>query len=188
MVSEGAARLALDLRVVLESWTPPTEGQDSLRVSYLRHLADHPDAVLKSGPPAHFTASCIVLDRTGEQVLLTHHRRANAWFQFGGHLEDGDSGLHAAATREAREESGLEDLVPLSRPVALDRHALVGDFGACREHLDVRFAAVAPEGSAPATSAESHDVRWWPVAELPAFAEPALVDHVRLAQRALALA
>lgn len=188
MVSEVAAHLPADLRAVLEGWAAPSPEQDRLRGSYLRHLDAHPDAVLKAGPPVHFTASCIVLDVRGERVLLTHHKRANAWFQFGGHLEPADTGIHAAAAREAREESGIGGLVPLGEPVALDRHALVGDFGRCREHLDVRFAAVAPEGASPATSEESHDVRWWPVAELPAFAEPALVAHVRWAQRALALA
>jgi 8-oxo-dGTP pyrophosphatase MutT (NUDIX family) len=187
-VSDVAAHLAADLRAVLDGWSAPTQAQESLRAAFIAHLEAHPDAVLKAGPPAHFTASCFVLDGTGEQVLLTHHKRANAWFQFGGHLEPGDGGVHAAATREAREESGIAALLPLPRPVALDRHALVGDFVHCREHLDVRFAALAPEGAAHTTSEESHDVRWWPVAELPAFAEPALVAHVRLAQQALSLA
>ena len=49
----------------------------------------------------------------------------------------------------------------------LDRHTLVGSFGACREHLDLRFAAVAPQGARARVSAESHDVRWWPVDALP---------------------
>ena len=42
-----------------------------------------------------------------------------------------------------------------------DRHALAGDFGTCREHLDVRFVAVVPRGEQPAVSEESLDVRWW---------------------------
>ena len=79
-------------------------------------------------------------------ALLTLHRRANAWFQLGGHLEPGDASLWAAARREAREESGIDALEPLPQPVQLDRHVLVGSFGSCREHLDVRYAAVAPPG------------------------------------------
>ncbi len=188
MVSEPSARLGADLRTVLGHWSAPTAAQDALRTDYLRHLDAHPDAVLKTGPPVHFTASCIVLDRSGEQILLTHHKRANAWFQFGGHLEPEDPSVLAAATREAREESGIEDLAPLPAPVALDRHALVGDFGRCREHLDIRYAALAPEGASHARSAESHDVRWWTLGELSAFAEPALVAHAHLAQQALARA
>ena len=187
MGSDPEAPLVADLRTVLAGWVAPSAGQAELRDSFLLHLDAHPDAVLRSGPPAHFTASCIVLDASGERVLLTHHKRANAWFQFGGHLEPADAGVHAAATREAREESGIRALTPLPRPVAVDRHALVGDFVHCREHLDVRFAALAPDGASFSTSEESHEVRWWAVAELPAFAEPVLVAHVRLAQEALGL-
>ena len=102
----------------------------------------------KAGPPAHLTGSCVVLDATGRHVLLTHHRKADAWFQLGGHLEAGDASLWAAARREGREESGLAALEPLAVPVQLDRHVLVGSFGRCREHLDVRYAAVAPAGVA----------------------------------------
>jgi hypothetical protein len=40
---------------------------------------------------------------------------------------------------------------------------LSGDFGRCREHLDIRYAAIAQAGAEPRVSAESLDVRWWPV-------------------------
>ena len=95
------------------------------------------------------------------------HRRANAWFQFGGHLETADPSVWAAARREAREESGIDTLEPPRRPVQLDRHGSSGAFGACREHLDLRYAAMAPDGARSRVSAESHDVRWWPVDALP---------------------
>ena len=38
---------------------------------------------------------------------------------------------------------------------------------ACREHLDIRFAAVTPRSAESAVSTESIDVRWWPVDALP---------------------
>ncbi len=34
-------------------------------------------------------------------------------------------------------------------------------------HLDVLFAAVAPDGVRPRVSEESLDVRWWPVDDVP---------------------
>lgn len=126
-----------------------------------------------------------MLDPSGEQVLLTLHRRADAWFQLGGHLEAGDSSVWAAARREAREESGIDTLEPLPRPVQLDRHRLEGAFGACREHLDVRYAAMAPEGARVRVSAESHDVRWWPADALPDGNLAELSPLVSLARTAL---
>ena len=69
----------------------------------------------------------------------------------------------------------------------LDRHVLVGSFGSCREHLDVRYAAVAPPGAGPRVSAESHDVRWWPVDALPEGTRAELAPLVSLARDALGL-
>lgn len=184
-VVSAYAALRADAVALLEGWPAPDAGQDRLRRDYLEQLAAHPDAVAKAGPPTHLTASCVVLDPAGERVLLTLHRKANAWFQFGGHLEAGDASVWAAARREGREESGIDTLEPLLRPVQLDRHRLVGSFGACREHLDVRFAALAPEGSRAIVSAESHDVRWWPVGALPEGTRAELAPLVSLASDAL---
>ncbi len=179
------AHLRADALDVLECWPAPDAGQDRLRHEYVEHLRAHPDGVAKQGPPVHLTASCLVLSADGEHALLTHHRRAGRWFQFGGHLEPTDTCLWSAARREAREESGIADLDPLPRPVHLDRHALAGDFGRCREHLDVRYAALAPPGALPGVSGESLDVRWWPVGDLPEDTRAELAPLVSLARGVL---
>jgi 8-oxo-dGTP pyrophosphatase MutT (NUDIX family) len=187
VTADDHATVRADAEEVLRCWPAPDAEQDRLRLAYLEHLGAHPDAVRRSGPPEHLTASCLVLSADGREVLLTHHRRARAWFQFGGHLEPGDTSLWDAARREVREESGLEDLDPLPRPVQLDRHRLSGDFGHCREHLDVRYVAVAPPGARPRVSEESLDVRWWPVDGLPEGTRAELAPLVSLGRRAAGL-
>jgi 8-oxo-dGTP pyrophosphatase MutT (NUDIX family) len=161
-----------DAVATLTTWRAPTSQQEALRREYLAHLARHPNGTSRDGPSAHLTASCFVLDAAAERVLLTLHRKGRFWVQLGGHLEPGDAGLGAAALREGREESGLPGLrlLPAADPVPVDlhRHALSGAFGRCREHLDVAFAAVAPDGEVPVRSTESLDVAWWPVDALPA--------------------
>ena len=168
-------RLRSDATTLLRAWDAPNPRQEALRLGFLEHLAAHPDAMSKAGPPAHLTASVVVFDASGARTLLTHHRRARQWFQLGGHYDAGDVSVHGAARREAREESGIDDLHVLPGIVHLDRHALVGDFGTCREHLDIRFAAVVPEQARPRVSGESLDVRWWPVDDLP----PGTRDELR---------
>lgn len=165
----GAAyeRVWRSARDLLGRWDPRDADQARLRDEFLDLLSEGVGAVQRDGGPAHLTAGVLVLDPSLQHVLLTHHRKAGAWFQFGGHLEATDETIHDAATREAREESGLADLEVLPEIVHLDRHALPASFGACREHLDVRFAAVVPMTGAHAASDESLDVRWWPVDGLP---------------------
>lgn len=185
-VAHAFAHLRTEALATLGSWNAPDATQERLRTAYLQHLQRHPDGVAKAGPPAHLTAGCLVISPDGGHVLLTHHRRAKQWFQFGGHLEVGDASLWAAAMREGREESGIASVTPETRIVQLDRHALGGNFGHCREHLDVRFAAVVERDVVPEASEESLDVAWWPTDALPEGTRDeltALVDGTRLALR-----
>ena len=177
--------LHADARRLLRGLRPVDAQQELVRLDMLEHLDAHPGAMAKAGPPAHFTASCLVLDATRERVLLTHHRKARQWFQLGGHLEAVDRSVRAGAEREAREESGIDGLRVTPFPVDLDRHRLVGRFGRCEEHLDIRYAALAPAGAEPSTSEESLDVRWWPVDDLPEGTRAQLSRPVQLARQVL---
>ncbi|MFV0462980.1 MAG: NUDIX hydrolase [Nostocoides sp.] len=176
--------LVVDVLERLRHFTPDSPAQSHLRDTYAALVNADPGALFKSGPPTHLTASCLVIDPSGERVLLTHHRRARAWFQFGGHLEPSDISLHAAATREAREESGIPDLVVCEEIIQLDRHTLAGDFGPCREHLDVRFLAIAEPDTTFAASPESYAVAWTPVGQLTEVA-PTVLPLAEVARRVL---
>jgi 8-oxo-dGTP pyrophosphatase MutT (NUDIX family) len=162
------SRLHADALQVLRSFAPDDDDQQALRASYVDFLATHPDGLTRDCVPAHLTASALVLDDSASHVLLTLHRKGGFWAQLGGHCEPADATLADAALREAREESGIDDLhIVGDTPVDLDRHALSTAFGTCGEHLDVRYAVVAPAGARPAVSDESSDVAWFPVDALP---------------------
>jgi 8-oxo-dGTP pyrophosphatase MutT (NUDIX family) len=142
-VPAASLRLRSAAQAHLDRWQAPHPQQERLRTELLAHCAAHPDARWKQGPPAHLTASALVLNASLDKVLLTLHAKAGTWFQFGGHFEPGDAGVHAAATREAREESGIAGLELHPQLVHLDRHRLLAaGFGRCREHLDLLFEVV----------------------------------------------
>jgi len=160
-------RLRGDAVALLGHWSAPTDEQEQLRLAFLDHCERYDGALWRHGPPRHLTASALILDASGERALLAFHGKARRWLQMGGHVEPGDAGVVGAALREAREESGIEDLVIDPVPVQLDRHTLSAAFGSCREHLDVRFLATAADTAVPQVSAESEAVRWFLVDDLP---------------------
>ena len=177
--------LRADATAVLRSWSAPDERQERLRRAYVEHLERHPDGMSRGCFPDHVTAGALVLSADGAQVLLTLHAKAGQWFHLGGHCEPGDTSLAGVALREAREESGIDDLVVDPEPLHLDRHEVrFCDPRGTVRHLDVRFLAWAPEGARPAVSEESLDVRWWPVTALPTDA----ADVLELVSRGLARA
>lgn len=143
---------------VLEEWHAPAADQEKLRQEYLAHLAAHPgDGMFKACRDGHVTGSVLVVDPPRERVLLTLHAKLRMWLQMGGHCEPGDTSLAEAALREGAEESGIEGLrLLVPEPVRLDRHLTP-----CAWHLDVQYAAVAPEGAVAAISDESLDLRWF---------------------------
>jgi 8-oxo-dGTP pyrophosphatase MutT (NUDIX family) len=159
---------------MLSGWAPDDAGQRALCQAFLGFLAARPDACARSCVPGHLTASAVVLSHDGAHVLLTLHPRVGRWVQLGGHCEDSDAGLAAAALREATEESGIEDLEIDPRPLHLDVHPITCSLGSPTRHFDVRFLLHAPAGATPVRSSESADLAWWPVASLPPDLTPLL--------------
>jgi 8-oxo-dGTP pyrophosphatase MutT (NUDIX family) len=175
-VSVRASAIAL-----LSDWQPPDRPQDSLRNAVLAFLDAREDACRRACVPGHITASALVFDHTGGEVLLTLHPRLGRWVQLGGHCEDYDSDILGAALREATEESGVEGLRISPELAAINVHALTCSLGVPTRHLDLQFVAHAPAGAQITVSDESVDLRWWQIDKLPDGTDEALDYLVRRA-------
>ncbi|AGP65647.1 hydrolase, nudix family protein, putative [Mycobacterium intracellulare subsp. yongonense 05-1390] len=158
----------------LSGWEPPDAGQDSLRHAVLAFVAARDDACRRECVPGHVTASALVLDDAGDRVLLTLHRRLGRWVQLGGHCDEGDADIVAAALREATEESGVDGLRMAPELAAVHVHPVVCSLGVPTRHLDLQFVARAPAGARIAISEESEDLRWWRADALPEGTDHAL--------------
>jgi 8-oxo-dGTP pyrophosphatase MutT (NUDIX family) len=145
-------------------------------------------AVRREGGPEHVTASCFVFTPSLERTLLCLHGKGRFWVQVGGHLEPEDQTAADGALREAHEESGIDGLRLLSASIVdLERHELHRGFS-CRAHWDLGFVALIADDAEITVSAESEDVRWFPVDALPENIAEGLgrrIDNARIAAASL---
>ena len=101
--------------------------------------------------PGHLTASAVVVDPSRTRALLIFHEKLRLWLQPGGHFEPGEEDPLLAATREAKEETGLACKPGLPEPLFdLDVHTIPARAakGArpaepAHDHFDLRFLLVA---------------------------------------------
>jgi 8-oxo-dGTP pyrophosphatase MutT (NUDIX family) len=163
-------------RATLEAYAPRDAHQSEQRAFFLAWIDAHPDAAHRTCFAGHLTASALVLDATGTRALLTLHRKLGRWLQLGGHC-DGDTNLASAALREAREESGIDELLIDPTPVDLDAHRIPARAGEPEHwHLDTRFLVRAPAEARECRSVESVELAWVGAEELET---KALDDSVR---------
>jgi len=147
---------------------------------FVTFVSAHPDCFERTLPVGHITGSGWVMNAAGTHVLLTHHRKLGIWLQLGGHV-DGSSDVLGAALREVEEESGLMDVLPMTREIFdIDIHP-VPAFGDMPRHLhyDVRYLFQASGGHDYVVSEESHDLRWVPIGDIRRFTvEPSMLRMV----------
>jgi 8-oxo-dGTP pyrophosphatase MutT (NUDIX family) len=128
------------LRDALARYQPRSD-VEAADVERVRALASAGDPWRRASSP-HVTASAFVVHPPSRRVLLRWHARARTWLHVGGHADPGESDPLAIALREAREETGLDDLAPW--PDARIVHVAVvpvagSDHEPPHEHADVRY-------------------------------------------------
>jgi 8-oxo-dGTP pyrophosphatase MutT (NUDIX family) len=138
-------------------------------VERMRRLAARAaDPWSRSQLPLHLTASALVVHPASRRVLLRWHVKHDRWLQVGGHGDPGESDALQIALREAREESGLTDLVPW--PDASLQHAAVcyvrpSGSDPEHEHGDLRYFLATDHPDAIAPENPQSPLRWLAIDE-----------------------
>lgn len=126
----------------------------------------------------HITASVFILDESRNKLLMLHHKILDRWLQPGGHVDEEDKDLLAAAYRECKEETGIASSfltlmqsnseVPI--PFDIDSHSIPANIKrneAKHYHHDIRYL-FAYNGSDEISidANESQGFQWISLAEL----------------------
>lgn len=120
-----------------------------------------------------------MINKTKDKVLMIHHNIYNSWSWTGGHA-DGETDLLGIALKEAREETGVKNLYPVTEDIiSLDiltvfGHMKRGAYIAPHLHLSVAYLVQADENEQLIIKPdENSGVRWIPIDEIGSYSNEA---------------
>ena len=159
------------LRRAIEDYIPCNEQEAADRELLLRAIDRLETPLSRENPFAHFSASSWIVNPARTHALMAWHNIYKTWAWTGGHA-DGESDLLAVALREAREETGIDHIAPVSRQIyslevlPVNAHVKRGKFVSAHLHLNVTYLMEADD-SQPLRNKpdENSAVSWLPLAE-----------------------
>lgn len=150
----------------LEQYQPSDSQEQKNKDAIIQFVSQYENCFSRELTVGHITGSAWVVDSSGDHVLLLHHKKLGIWVQPGGHC-DGNGNVLAVAIKEAQEESGIENIEPISQDIFdLDVHYIPGNSKEAEHyHYDIRFLLRVMNNKQPIKNDESHDVQWFSVHE-----------------------
>jgi len=149
------------LKRLLQQYNPVNVEEQVVKRQMLDFLKTCEDCFERSCIIGHFTASAWLVNRDLSKILLMHHKKANRWLQLGGHC-DGDGNLLRVAIKEAREESGIKDIMPIHENIFDIGMHLIPQFKQelPHYHFDVRFLLKANDDKLTMNE-EANSLKWF---------------------------
>lgn len=183
----------MKIRDIIEDFAPMCPQEEADRALALKIIEEYSSNVLtRDNLLAHFTSSGFVVNKTLDKVLMIHHLIYRTWAWTGGHA-DGEADLLAVAIREAKEETGIGSLRPLTGVMdsfdvlPVYGHEKKGAYVGTHLHLSAAYILIASEDDEIRIKEDENDgVRWIPRDEMDKYSnEPYLIRiYEKLWQRA----
>lgn len=146
---------------LLEGYCPLDLDEILYKKRMLSFIKKNPSCFERTLTIGHITASSWLVDSTKTKALLLHHAKLNIWCQPGGHC-DGNSDVLFTALKEAKEESGIEEIIPLEQAIFdIDIHPIPAKGTTpAHFHYDVRFLLQVTKNLDPVINEESKAFLW----------------------------
>ena len=174
-----------NLKESLEKFIPYNEQEEVERKIMLKYINDFDDVLTRQNEYGHFTSSAFVLNKERTKILMIYHKIYNSWAWTGGH-SDGDNDLLYVAMKEAKEETGIKNVKPISKDIYslelinVKGHEKRGKYVGSHMHLNVTYLLEADENEEiHIKEDENSGVKWVPINEiLEVTSEPWVRDRV----------
>lgn len=140
----------MTLKEQIEKYNPIDEIEEKDKEGMLKYIDTFNDILFRTNEFAHFSSSAWIVNSDMTKVLMVYHNIYNEWSWTGGHC-DGDANLLEVAIREAKEETGIQNLKPLSNNMfsieilTVEGHVKNGERVAPHLHLNTTFLFQADE-------------------------------------------
>lgn len=109
-----------NLKKIIEQYVPSGKREKESKELFLWAIDNLENTLTRNNQQFHFTASGFVVNSQMNKVLSIYHNIYNSWGWVGGHA-DGEADLLSVAVREAKEETSVSDVVPLSdMPISIE--------------------------------------------------------------------
>ncbi len=157
------------LREQIEAYRPCNEQESRDRQLLLLAIDSLASPLTRENPFAHFTASSWIVNPARDKTLMAWHNIYKSWAWTGGHA-DGESDLLAVALREAREETGIRQIRPVTSDIysvevlPVNAHVKRGQFVSAHLHLNLTYLLEADDTQPlRAKPDENSAVAWLPL-------------------------
>ena len=169
----------------IQKFMPFNEQEEHDKAILLKWFESGSDILTRENEIAHLTASAWVVSPDKKSVLMAYHNIYHSWARTGGHA-DGDQDLLHVALKEAREETGITNLKPVSEGIfslemlTVDGHVKRGEYVSSHLHANVTYLLEADEtDTLHIKPDENSGVRWFALDEaLKACSEPWMAEHI----------
>lgn len=160
------------LKESIEKFIPYNEQEDVERKIMLKYINDFNDVLTRENKYGHFTSSAFVFNKERTKILMIYHKIYNSWAWVGGH-SDGDNDLLYVAMKEAKEETGIKNVVPISKDIYslelinVNGHEKKGKYVNSHLHFNVTYLLEAEENEEiHIKEDENSGVKWVPIDEI----------------------
>lgn len=159
------------LKKAIEAYVPFNAQEAADQKAFLFYLSNQPSVWSRENTTGHVTASAWLVNSRRDQVIMVYHNIYKSWAWTGGHA-DGEADLLKVAIKEAKEETGLEDVKSLSDDIyslevlTVDGHEKKGKYVASHLHFNITYLLTASEDQNLSHNPdENQDVRWFSLEE-----------------------
>ncbi len=173
------------LMAQIRAYQPVNEQEEQDKELILHCLETEKDIFTRENRLAHMTASAWIVNPEKTKVLMAYHNIYNSWSWLGGHA-DGETDLLKVALKEAREESGIRHVKPVSDQIyslevlTVDGHVKRGAYVSSHLHLNVTYLLQAEETDRlHIKEDENSNVAWFSLEDaVVASTEPWFQEHI----------